>query len=113
MPSDSEKPISKIYPVTSTDSLKPGQMSCFDVNHQRIILARIENNYFAFDEMCSHEEAELWKGALREDHIECPLHGSRFCLRTGKPVEEPATVPISTYPVTIKDGKIFIELVDG
>jgi len=102
----------KSYPVTPQDRLKPGQMACFEVNKRRIILARVENDYFAFDEMCSHEEAELWKGALREDHIECPLHGSRFCLRTGKPIEEPATDPISTFPVTIKDGTVYIQMED-
>ncbi len=99
-----------MFPVTSKDALKPGQMSCFDVNQQRIILARIDDDFFAFDEMCSHEDAELWKGALRKDHIECPLHGSRFCLRSGVPIEEPATDPISTYPVTIKEDTIYIEL---
>ena len=112
MPSDEKKQATKIIAVASVDSLKPGQMSCFDVKNRRIILARIDNNYFAFDEMCSHEDAELWKGALRKDHIECPLHGSRFCLRTGKPLEEPATESITTYPVTIKDGSICVELPD-
>ena len=107
-----EQQHAKTFAIASKDSLKPGQMSCFDVNQQRIILARVENEYFAFDEMCSHEEAELWRGALRKDHIECPLHGSRFCLRTGEPMEEPATDPISTYPVIIKEETIYIELVE-
>ncbi|VAW99087.1 Ferredoxin, 2Fe-2S [hydrothermal vent metagenome] len=112
MPADEEKPTTDIILVTSIDTIKPGQMSCFDVNNRRIILAWIDDEYFAFDEMCSHEDAELWKGALRKDHIECPLHGSRFCLRTGNPMEEPATAPISTYPVTIKNGSIYVELSD-
>ncbi len=112
MTADDKNPTSKTFPIASKDALKPGQMSCFDVNQRRIILARIDDEYFAFDEMCSHEDAELWKGALRKDHIECPLHGSRFCLRSGKPMEEPATVPISTYPVEINDDTIYIELED-
>jgi len=112
MPTDNKKLSTNIFSVTATDSLKPGQMSCFDVNKRRIILAYIDNKYYAFDEMCSHEDAELWRGALRKEHIECPLHGSRFCLRTGKPLEEPATTPISTYPVTIKDDSIYVELTD-
>ena len=110
MSAQDEQGTSKTFPVTTKDSLKPGQMSCFDVNQRRIVVARIEDEYFAFDEMCSHEDAELWKGALRKDHIECPLHGSRYCLRSGKPIEEPATVPIATYPVIIKGDSILIEL---
>lgn len=96
------------YPVTYVTSLKNGQMQCFNVADRRLIVARINNEYFAFDEMCSHEDAPLWRGALREDHIECPLHGSRFCLRTGKPMEEPASEPIRTYPVEIENEQILV-----
>ena len=102
----------KKFAVTTKNALKPGQMECFNVNQRRIIIARVENDYYAFDEMCSHEESELWKGALRKDHVECSLHGSRFCLRTGKPLEEPATDPITTYPVSINDDTLYIELED-
>lgn len=96
------------YPVTSVTNLKPGQMSCFEIADKRIIVAYIDDQYFAFDEMCSHEDAELWRGALRKDHIECPLHGSRFCLRTGKPMEEPASEPIAIYPVNIENEIIHV-----
>ena len=98
------------YPVTPVTTLKPGQMQCFEIADKRIIIAYIDDQYFAFDEMCSHEEAELWRGALRKDHIECPLHGSRFCLRTGKPLEEPATDAINTYPVEVSDDMIHVTL---
>lgn len=104
--------MAKQHRLTTVDSLKPGQMTCFDVNTKRIILARVDDEYYAFDEMCSHEDAPLWKGALRKDHVECSLHGSRFCLRSGKPMEEPATEAIATYPVSISDGAIFVEMDD-
>ena len=102
--------MSEKYPVTSVSTLKAGQMECFEIAEQRIIVAFIDNKYFAFDEMCSHEEAELWRGALRKDHIECPLHGSRFCLQTGKPLEEPACEPITIYPVSIENETIYVTL---
>ncbi len=100
------------YPVTNSSSIKPGEMRCFDVNQQRIIVAHIEGEFFAFDEMCSHEDYPLLNGALRSDHVECPLHGSRFCLRTGKPMEEPATEAIKVYPVELQDDMIVIEIND-
>jgi len=98
------------YPVTPISTIRSGEMQCFVVNQQRIIVAHIEGELFAFDEMCSHEDYPLLNGALRSDHIECPLHGSRFCLRTGKPMEEPATDAIRTYPAELDNGMIVIEL---
>lgn len=104
--------MSNKYSVTTSNTIKQGEMRCFDVNQQRIIVAHTEGGFYAFDEMCSHEDYPLLNGALRSDHVECPLHGSRFCLRTGKPMEEPATEAIKTYPVEVTDGMIYIVLVD-
>ena len=42
--------------------------------------------------------------------IECPRHGSKFDLRTGKPVNLPAYVPVDTFPVSVQDGVIKIEV---
>ena len=98
------------FPVASASNIRDGDMQCFDVNQKRIIVAHIAGEYHAFDEMCSHEDYPLLNGALRKDHVECPLHGSRFCLRTGQPMEEPATDPIHIYPVEIVDDIIYVTL---
>ena len=34
--------------------------------------------------------------------VECWLHGSRFDLRTGKPIGLPATEPVATFPVELR-----------
>ena len=99
------------YPVTATTSLKPGQMNCFDVCGQRVILARVDDEYYAFEELCSHEDFPLWYGALKNNYrVECSLHGAQFDIRDGKPIFEPATRPIKIYPVNIKNDMIYVEL---
>jgi 3-phenylpropionate/trans-cinnamate dioxygenase ferredoxin subunit len=98
------------YPVPDAFSLKPGQMKCFDVNGERVIVARVNDDFYAFEEMCSHEEFPLWYGALHGHRVECSLHGAQFDIRDGKPVFEPATRPIRTYPVTIANDQVIIEL---
>lgn len=100
--------MSSRYPVTSSDTLSPGKMQCFDVNDTRIILANVAGEFFATDEMCSHEEFPLWHGALKGHHIECSLHGSCFDLRSGRPTEEPATQPIKTYVTQVVDGVVYV-----
>ena len=57
-------------------------------------------------------DGELVEGELDEEDcaIECPRHGSRFDLRTGKPLNLPAYVPVDTFPVSVEDGVIRVEV---
>ena len=60
--------------------------------------------------MCTHEDASLYKGALKGHCVECPLHGSLFDFRTGKPDGDPATESVNTYKVEIKNEDVFISM---
>jgi 3-phenylpropionate/trans-cinnamate dioxygenase ferredoxin subunit len=93
-------------PVADADAIKPGQMMRVDVAGHRLLLANVEGEVFAVDDTCSHEDSSLYLGCLKGYHIKCSLHGSRFDLRTGQPMEEPADEPIATYAVRITDGRI-------
>ena len=64
------------------------------------------------EDRCSHDDGELAYGELDEATctIECPRHGSRFDLRSGKPVNLPAYEPVDTFPVTVQNGMIKIEV---
>ena len=42
--------------------------------------------------------------------VKCPLHGSRFDLRTGEPMEDPAEEPLRCYPASVQDGVVRVEL---
>ena len=88
--------------------LPPGTLGRAEVNGRRILLANVDGEIFAADEMCTHEDASLYRGALHGACVSCPLHGSRFDLRTGRPLEEPATEPLRTYPVEVRDGNILV-----
>jgi len=100
------------HPLTTCRNIKPGTIKRFVVGEQAILLANIKGEFFAVADLCTHDDAILSNGALKDDCIECPLHGSRFDLRTGIPKEEPATEPIRTFPLEIRDDIIFIDLTD-
>ena len=102
--------MSKFYPLTNCQSLKPGQMKRFIIDDKPILLANYEGTFYAIADMCSHEDAILSRGALKNGCVECPLHGSRFDLKTGTPKEEPATEPVQTYPVDIRDNTVYISM---
>ena len=102
--------MTQTYPLTSCQSLKPGQMKRFIVNDKAVLLANVNGEIYAIADLCSHEDAILSNGALKDGCVECPLHGSRFDLKTGLPREEPATEPVETYTVEIQGDTICVRL---
>tara|TARA_B100001113_G_scaffold352171_1_gene352900 strand:+ start:87 stop:389 length:303 start_codon:yes stop_codon:yes gene_type:complete len=79
-------------------------------NHHSYLVARVKEEYFVVDNMCSHEDSELILGCLKDKTIKCSLHGSYFDLKTGMALNEPADEPIKTYKTIIKENNICIEL---
>ena len=73
-----------------------------------ILLANVDGKLYAVDDMCTHEDSSLSLGCLKGELVSCTLHGSRFNVRTGKPMEEPATQPLQRYPVRTRNDRIEI-----
>jgi len=77
---------------------------------EAIVLGRWEDEIFALEDCCSHEDFLLSEGTINDGRIECVLHGAMFDLRTGKAVRLPAVRPVKSYPVRIENGEIFVEV---
>ena len=80
--------------------LKDNSLKRVEANGVPICLARLEDG----------EVFALSDGMLDDDVVECPLHGSCFNVRTGAVEGLPATEPVATYPVSVEDGEIFVEV---
>ena len=68
----------------------------------------VDGELFAVDDTCTHQDASLADGWLEGCLIECPLHASRFDLRTGQVTGPPAKRPIRTHTVSVQDGTVFV-----
>ncbi len=92
--------------------LKPGTARAFKIGEKELALVKAGEELFCIDDVCSHGAFSLSEGEVDEQEctLECPKHGSLFDLRTGEPVTLPATIPVSQYKVTIKDGEVFVDL---
>lgn len=95
-------------PVAKLSNVPPGKTLKVMVARLPLLLANVNNQIFAVDDTCTHEDSSLALGCLRGELVSCTLHGSRFNVRTGEPVEEPATEPLNTYEVRIVEGEIFV-----
>ena len=72
------------------------------------LLIRIGNDFYAIEDVCSHDGQPLTNGPIDNCSITCPRHGAKFDLRTGQPLCMPAIEPISTFEVQVRDGEIYV-----
>jgi len=100
--------------LASIHDIPENEARAFEHEGQRIAIYRVGGQFYATTDICSHAYAELSEGFLDGDDctIECPLHGSRFDLRTGAVLSLPAYEPIATYPVRVDDEDVLVEIRD-
>jgi uncharacterized membrane protein/nitrite reductase/ring-hydroxylating ferredoxin subunit len=96
--------------VADNTELKINQMKLLHINGKRIVLAKTENSYVAFDDHCTHKGGSLAGGSMICGTVQCPWHGSQFDCATGTVKAGPAKENIATYPVNERGGKLYIHL---
>src|SRR5579863_5392512 len=90
--------------------LPPGQARRVEVDPPIAVFHTEDGELFAIDDTCTHQDASLADGWLEGCEVECPLHASKFDLRTGRPSAPPAKKPVRTYRVSVADGVIVVWL---
>ncbi len=97
----------KLCPLSA---LTAGSALRVELDQADVAVVRVGDEVFALEDVCSHAEFPLTDGLVDDTTIECALHGSLFDLRTGKSLSPPATRPVRTYPVTVIDGDVYIDM---
>jgi len=87
-----------------------GEVQVFEYQEKPIAIFKLDDGYYAIDDICSHEEASLSEGAIEDGKIECPLHGALFDIRTGGNLTLPAVLPVKSYPVKVDNGAIYLQI---
>lgn len=96
--------------VCETDDVDEEDLIRWDHEGHAYAIYNTEEGFFATDGMCTHEVQSLDEGLVVGQVIECPLHGGRFDIPTGKALSAPACVDLKTYQVKVEDDKIYIAL---
>jgi NAD(P)H-dependent nitrite reductase small subunit len=78
------------------------------LGNRRIALYRLDGRVYALDDVCTHALALLSQGFIENGAVECPLHGARFDIVTGRCLSPPATVDLRTYAVRIEGDEVFV-----
>ena len=65
-----------------------------------------EEDYSALWMQCAHQGAEV---QVAGTHLQCPAHGSEYDNR-GRVTNGPAETGLRTFPVTVSNNQLFIDL---
>ncbi len=94
--------------VAQMADLPPGGKLLTTINGRSIALFNADGTIYAIEDICTHDGGPLVEGELDGYEIECPRHGARFDIRTGRALRMPAFEPIETYEVRIEGDEILV-----
>jgi 3-phenylpropionate/trans-cinnamate dioxygenase ferredoxin component len=98
------------FDFCSVGDIPVGQREVFDTDIASIILFNVEGQFYAVENLCSHENYELAEGELEACILKCPKHGATFDIRTGQHLSAPAYFPITIYPSRIEGNAVQVLL---
>jgi 3-phenylpropionate/trans-cinnamate dioxygenase ferredoxin subunit len=93
--------------IATVDEIPPRGRKLVVIDEVPALLLRVDDNFYAIEDVCSHDGQPLTDGPLAGCEITCPRHGARFDIRTGKPLCMPATEPVQTFEIQIRDKTVW------
>jgi 3-phenylpropionate/trans-cinnamate dioxygenase ferredoxin subunit len=98
--------------VAPVDELPPGSVKIVRAGSIAVGVYNLDGSFYAIEDRCSHDDGPLAEGEFEADEavVICPRHGSKFDIRTGRPLSLPAYEPVDTFPVTVEDGWVKVDV---
>jgi len=95
-------------PVAPVASIAPGDHATVELDSGFVAVFNLGGEFFAIDDVCTHDGGGLAGGAVEDHQVICPRHGARFCLRTGRALTPPAYEDVRRYDTRVVDGVVEI-----
>ncbi|MEY3808335.1 MAG: hypothetical protein RI893_1311 [Pseudomonadota bacterium] len=92
--------------VIDQNALENGENRVIDVEGTDVVIFKLDDKFYALEDVCTHDGGEIASGTLEGDEIVCPRHGARFCIKTGEVKAAPAYENINCFPVRIENGRV-------
>ncbi len=94
--------------VCPEEELPPGERLFLEIENKSIVIFNLAGDYYAIEDVCTHDDGPLGEGEVEDHQIICPRHGARFDIRTGEVLTLPAIQDVPAYHVRVVDGMIEI-----
>ncbi|QEH36022.1 Naphthalene 1,2-dioxygenase system ferredoxin subunit [Aquisphaera giovannonii] len=98
--------------VAARADIPPGGKLLAEVDGRAIAVLRVGDDFYAIDDVCTHDGGPLAEGELRGCEIRCPRHGARFDVRDGRALSFPAVEPVPTHRVEIRGDDVLVHVDD-
>ena len=96
--------------VAKVSEVPQQSIKCVEVAGTRIALFNLGGEFYALAEECTHEGGPLSEGEIHGGEVECPLHGARFDIKSGKVTLDPADDDVARYNVRVSGEDVEIEI---
>lgn len=92
--------------VAKVGEIETGTCIPVDVDGTQVALFNLDGEYYAIEDICTHDGSEISCGIVLGEEIMCPRHGARFSIKTGEVVAPPAYEDIEAFPVRLQGDSI-------
>ena len=75
--------------VGKTSDIEEGKLVHITASGKELVVTKLDGNYYAIDNICTHAGAELHEGELSNSELTCPWHGAKWDIKTGSLISFP------------------------
>ena len=105
--------MSDFVPVAKVSEIPDPGRKLVDIDDRMVVVFHAAGNFYALDDVCTHDGGPLGEGELIGLSVACPRHGARFDLRDGRALSMPATKPTVVHEVRVVGDQILVKLNNG
>ena len=100
----------EFFKVAEVSEVLSGGKKLVEVDGYPVALFNVDGEFYAIEDVCTHDGGPLAEGELEGSEIECPRHGARFNVRTGEVLCMPAIEPVGCYEVKVEGNDILVSI---
>jgi len=104
------EPMPERLDLCSTSDVAPGSALKVEIGDLVLAVFNVAGEFYVIDDTCTHGPGSLSEGYIEDDVVECNFHNGQFNIKTGEVVSPPCMIPIKTYPVSVVDDRVTIEV---
>jgi 3-phenylpropionate/trans-cinnamate dioxygenase ferredoxin subunit len=93
-----------------TAEVVEGKPKAVEIGDKSIALCNVGGEFYAIENVCTHDDGILVGGDIEGASIECPRHGAKFDVRTGEVLSMPAVYPVKTFETKVEDDTIYVKV---
>ena len=97
--------------VGKTSEVQDGKLMHITAGGKEIVVTKLDGNYYAMDNVCTHAGADLHEGELNNNELTCPWHGARWDIKTGNLISFPQKLkPLQSHKISIEKDTLYVEI---